>query len=64
VPRRWPVGFRRKVLDLIEADESVAEIAETAAQLGLTAHAVYNCGTRTGSIVLFALACRRRNSPN
>jgi DNA-binding NarL/FixJ family response regulator len=27
VPRRYPVAFRRKVLDLIEAGRPVAEIA-------------------------------------
>jgi transposase len=27
VPRRYPVEFRRKVLDLIEAGKPVAEIA-------------------------------------
>jgi transposase len=32
VPRRQPVAFRRKVLDLIEAGKPVAEIA---AQLGV-----------------------------
>ena len=39
MPRRYPVEFRRKVLDLIEAGKPVAEIA---AQLGMTAQAVYN----------------------
>jgi len=39
VPRRYPVAFRRKVLDLIEAGQPVAEIA---AQLGITAQTVYN----------------------
>jgi transposase len=39
VPRRYPVEFRRKVLDLIEAGRPVAEIAE---QLGITAQTVYN----------------------
>jgi len=39
VPRRYPVEFRRKVLDLIEAGKPVAEIA---AQLGMTAQTVYN----------------------
>jgi transposase len=39
VPRRYPVEFRRKVLDLIEAGRPVAEIA---AQLGITAQTVYN----------------------
>jgi transposase len=39
VPRRYPVEFRRKVLDLIEAGKPVAEIA---AQLGITAQTVYN----------------------
>ena len=39
MPRRYPVEFRRKVLDLIEAGRPVAEIA---AQLGITAQTVYN----------------------
>jgi transposase len=39
VPRRYPVEFRRKVLDLIEAGKPVAEVAE---QLGITAQTVYN----------------------
>lgn len=33
MPRRYPVEFRRKVLDLIEAGRPVAEIA---VQLGIT----------------------------
>jgi transposase-like protein len=39
VPRRYPIEFRRKVLDLIEAGKPVAEVA---AQLGITAQTVYN----------------------
>lgn len=39
MPRRYPIEFRRKVLDLIEAGRPVAEIAE---QLGITAQTVYN----------------------
>jgi transposase-like protein len=39
VPRRYPVEFRRKVLDLVEAGKPVAEIAD---QLGVTAQTVYN----------------------
>ena len=39
MPRRYPVEFRRKVLDLIEAGRPVAEIA---AQLGVTAQTIYN----------------------
>ena len=39
MPRRYPVEFRRKVLDLIEAGKPVAEIA---VQLGITAQTVYN----------------------
>ena len=39
MPRRYPVEFRRKVLDLIEAGKPVAEIA---AHLGMTAQTVYN----------------------
>jgi transposase-like protein len=39
VPRRYPVEFRRKVLDLVEAGKPVAEIAD---QLGVTTQTVYN----------------------
>lgn len=39
MPRRYPVEFRRKVLDLVEAGKPVGEIA---AQLGITAQTVYN----------------------
>src|SRR4029453_6218247 len=39
VPRRYPVGFRRKVLDLIEAGRPVAEIA---AQLDVSDQTIYN----------------------
>ncbi len=39
MPRRYPVEFRRKVLDLIAAGKPVTEIAE---QLGITAQTVYN----------------------
>jgi transposase-like protein len=39
MPRRYPPEFRRKVLDLIAAGRSVAEIA---ADLGLSAQAIYN----------------------
>jgi transposase-like protein len=39
VPRRYPVEFRRKVLDLIEAGRPVTEIAD---ELGITAQTVYN----------------------
>ena len=39
MPRRYPVEFRRKVLDLVEAGRPVAEIAD---QLGVTAQTVYN----------------------
>lgn len=39
MPRRYPVEFRRKVLDLIEGGKPVAEIA---VQLGITAQTVYN----------------------
>ena len=39
MPRRYPVEFRRKVLDLIEKGRPVAEIAD---QLGITAQTVYN----------------------
>ena len=43
MPRRYPVAFRRKVLDLIGAGQPVAEIA---AQLGITAQTVYNWGNQ------------------
>jgi len=39
VPRRYPVEFRRKVLDLIEAGKPVAEIA---VQLGVSDQTIYN----------------------
>jgi transposase-like protein len=39
VPRRYPVEFRRKVLDLIEAGRPVAEVAE---QLGVSDQTIYN----------------------
>ena len=39
MPRRYPVEFRRKVLDLTEAGRPVPEIA---VQLGITAQTVYN----------------------
>ena len=39
MPRRYPVAFRRKVLDLIEAGRPVAEIAE---QLGVSDQTIYN----------------------
>lgn len=39
MPRRYPVEFRPKVLDLIEAGRPVSEIAS---QLGVTAQTVYN----------------------
>ena len=37
--RRYPVEFRRKVLDLIEAGRPVAEVA---AQLGVSEQTIYN----------------------
>ena len=40
MPRRYPVEFRRKVLDLIEAGKPVAEIA---VQLGVSDQTIYNC---------------------
>jgi transposase-like protein len=39
LPRRYPVEFRKKVLDLIEAGRPVAEVAD---QLGVTAQTIYN----------------------
>ena len=39
MPRRYPVEFRRKVLDLIEAGRPVVEIAE---QLGVSDQTIYN----------------------
>ena len=39
MPRRYPVEFRRKVLDLIDAGKPVAEIA---AQLGVSDQTIYN----------------------
>lgn len=39
MPRRYPVEFRRKVLDLIEAGKPVSEIA---VQLGVSDQTIYN----------------------
>ena len=39
MPRRYPVEFRRKVLDLIEAGRPVAEVA---VQLGVSDQTIYN----------------------
>lgn len=39
MPRRYPVEFRRKVLDLVEAGRPVAEVADL---LGVTAQSIYN----------------------
>jgi transposase-like protein len=39
VPRRYPVAFRRNVLDLIEAGKPVAEVA---AQLGVSDQTICN----------------------
>jgi transposase len=39
VPRTYPVEFRRRVLDLIEAGRSVVEVA---AQLGVSYQTIYN----------------------
>ena len=39
VPRRHPAKYRRKVLDLVEAGRSTAEIAE---QLGVSSQTIYN----------------------
>ena len=39
MPRRYPVEFRRKVLDLIEAGNPVAEIA---VQVGVSDQTIYN----------------------
>ena len=38
MPRRYPVEFRRKVLDLVEAGKPVAEIAD---QLGVSDQTIY-----------------------
>jgi len=68
VPRRYPVEFRRKVLDLVKAGKPVAEIAD---QLGVTAQTVYNwrnqdlidrglrAGTSTSESTELAAAKRR-----
>jgi transposase-like protein len=53
VPRRYPVEFRRKVLDLIETGRPIAEIA---AQLGVSDQTVYNCALRSDR----SWAARRR----
>lgn len=39
MPRRYPVEFRRKVLDLVEAGKPVVEIA---AELGVSDQTIYN----------------------
>jgi transposase len=39
VPRRYPAEFRRKVLDLIEAGKTIAEVA---ASLGVSDQTIYN----------------------
>ena len=52
VPTRYPVEFRRKVLDLIEAGKPVVEIA---AQLGVSEQTIYNCVSRPASIADCAL---------
>lgn len=39
MPRRYPVEFRRKALDLIEAGKPVVEIA---VQLGVSDQTIYN----------------------
>ena len=39
MPRRYPVEFRRKVLDLIEAGRPIAEVA---VQLGVSDQTIYN----------------------
>lgn len=39
MPRRYPVEFRRKVLDLVEAGKPIAEIA---AQLDVSDQTIYN----------------------
>ena len=39
MPRSYPVEFRRKVPDLVEAGRPVAEIAE---QLGVSGQTIYN----------------------
>jgi transposase len=52
VPRRYPVEFRRRVLDLIEAGRPVVEIA---AQLGVSDQTVYNWRDKTASIAACSL---------
>ena len=39
MPRRYPIEFRRKVLELVASGRPVAEVA---AQLGVTAQSIYN----------------------
>ena len=58
MPRRYPVEFRRKVLDLIEAGKPVAEIAE---QLGITAQTVYNWRNQDQMDRGIRAGCRRAN---
>lgn len=42
MPRRYPVEFRRKVLDLIEAGRRNRPVVEIAAQLGVSDQTIYN----------------------
>ncbi len=55
MPRRYPVEFRRKVLDLIEAGRPIAEIA---AQLGVNRPGIV-AGSRVPVVSRGQLACSR-----
>ena len=57
MPRRYPVEFRRKSLDLIEAGRPVAEIADQLGDHG--GRRSTTGGTRIKSIEVSVSACRR-----
>ena len=61
MPRRYPVEFRRKVLDLIEAGRPVVEIAE---QLGISAQTVYNWRNQDHIDRGLRSGCRRASRPS
>jgi hypothetical protein len=61
VPRSYPVEFRRKVLDLIEAGKPVAEIAE---RLGRHGQTIYNWRNQDRSIAVSGPGVRRWSPPS
>ncbi len=60
MPRRYPVEFRHKVLNLIESGKPVAEIA---ARLGVSTTRSTTGVPRVGSIGDNVLACRPASQP-